>query len=75
MSVMPALLRVYPDACFIWPHRDPVRALASAMNFMGTAHWGRSDFPLKDASFDEVLEPPVEDPPVEVLEPPVDECE
>ena len=57
LDVMPELLKVYPDACFIWPHRDPVRALASAIDTAGTAQWAHSDFPLKDASFDVVLDP------------------
>ena len=34
-----AMLKVYPDACFIWPHRDPVRALASTVSFLGTIQW------------------------------------
>ena len=25
---MPEMLEVYPDARFVWPHRDPTRALA-----------------------------------------------
>jgi hypothetical protein len=57
LDMLPQLLQVYPDACFVWPHRDPIRALASALNFMATSFWGRSDFPLKDDSFDAVLDP------------------
>lgn len=57
LDYMPELLEVYPDACFIWPHRDPIRALASAVNTVGIAQWAHSDFPLKDTSFDAVLDP------------------
>lgn len=57
IDVLPQLLEVFPDACFIWPHRDPVRALASVINFIGTVQHGGSDFPLKDASFDALLDP------------------
>lgn len=52
-----ALLRIYPDACFVWPHRDPVRALASMVDLIGTIQWGRSDHPFKDGAFDFVVDP------------------
>jgi hypothetical protein len=50
-------LKVYPDACFIWTHRDPVRALASMVNLMGTTHWGRSDYPLSNAAHLHMTDP------------------
>ena len=53
MDKLPQLMQVYPDACFVWPHRDPVRALASVVNLIGTVHWGRSDHPFKGGSHDE----------------------
>jgi len=43
---IPEVLRAYPDACFIWTHRDPVVSLASALNLLGTLQWIRSDHPL-----------------------------
>jgi hypothetical protein len=52
-----SILKVYPDACFVWPHRDPVRAMASVVNLLGTLQWGRSDHPFKGGSFEYVLNP------------------
>jgi Sulfotransferase family len=46
LDALPVLLRVFPDAGLIWPHRDPVRALASTISLVATMQWGRSDFPL-----------------------------
>ncbi|MET0656560.1 MAG: sulfotransferase [Steroidobacteraceae bacterium] len=51
------LMKLYPDACFIWPHRDPVRALASTVSLIGTIQWGRSDHPFKGGSFEYVTNP------------------
>jgi hypothetical protein len=42
---MPQILQIYPDARFIWTHRDPVRALASTVSLLGTVQWGRTDHP------------------------------
>ena len=53
------ILKVYPDACFIWPHRDPVWALASMVDAMGTLQWGRSDEPFRGGSLDFVTNPHV----------------
>jgi hypothetical protein len=46
LAHMPFVLDVYPDAGFIWPHRDPVKALASVVNLVGTLHYIRSDEPF-----------------------------
>jgi hypothetical protein len=46
LGEMPQLLEVYPDAAFIWTHRDPVKALASVVSLIGTLQWMRSDHPL-----------------------------
>lgn len=43
LAHMPSVLKVYPDAGFIWPHRDPVKAMASATNFIGLLHYLRTD--------------------------------
>jgi len=45
---MPAIREVHPDVSFIWPHRDPVKALASMVNMVGTLHWSRSETPFID---------------------------
>jgi hypothetical protein len=52
-----ALFAVYPDVRLVWPHRDPVRAMASVVSLLGTIQWGRSDYPFKGGSFEFVLDP------------------
>ncbi len=52
-----AILKVYPDACFVWPHRDPVRSLASLVSIIGTLQWGRSDHPFKGGSLEYMTDP------------------
>ena len=54
---MGPLLEVFPDACFIWPHRDPVRALASLVSTVGTIQWGRSDHPFTAVSLAYMTDP------------------
>jgi hypothetical protein len=51
------LRRVYPDACFIWTHRDPVRALASLVSIIGTIQWGRCDHPFSGISLEYMTNP------------------
>ena len=46
LTHMPSVLDVYPDAGFIWTHRDPVKALSSVVSLIGTLHWMRSDEPF-----------------------------
>lgn len=53
------LYRLYPDALFVWPHRDAVRAQASARNMIGVQQWAHSDHPFKNASLDVMLNPHV----------------
>lgn len=45
---LPVIREVYPDVAFVWVHRDPVKALASMVNLIGTLHWSRSDRPFID---------------------------
>ena len=52
-----SILKVYPDACFVWPHRDPVRSLASVVSIIGTIQWGRSDHPFKGGSLEYMTDP------------------
>lgn len=54
---MAALLKIYPDACFIWPHRDPVRSLASLVSIIGTIQWSRSDHPFNGGSLEYMTDP------------------
>lgn len=43
---LPQISQVYPDVGFIWTHRDPVKALSSVVNLIGTLFWARSDHPF-----------------------------
>ena len=52
-----ALRKVFPDACLVWPHRDPVRSLASLVSIIGTVQWGRSDHPFKYGSQEYMTDP------------------
>jgi Sulfotransferase family len=56
---MADILKIYPDACFIWPHRDPVRALASLVSIIGTLQWSGSDHPFKGGSLAYMTDPEV----------------
>jgi len=49
---LPDVLRVYPDACFVWIHRDPIKALASMVSAIGTLNWARSDRPLVPGAYE-----------------------
>ena len=42
-DTLPDALKVFPDAQLIWIHRDPIKALASAVSINGTIFWSRSD--------------------------------
>jgi hypothetical protein len=50
---LPAVLQVYPDVNLVYMHRDPVKALASLVDLVGTMNWARSDHPLKDGAFEQ----------------------
>ena len=43
---IPDILKVYPDVGLVWTHRDPVKALSSLVNLIGTLLWSRSDRPF-----------------------------
>ena len=43
LTMMPTILRTYPDACFIWPHRDPLKAIVSSVDLAANLNWARSD--------------------------------
>jgi hypothetical protein len=57
LDKMGPLLKVYPDACFIWTHRDPVRALASLVSIIGTIQWSRCDAPFHGISLEYMTNP------------------
>ena len=54
---LPELLRVFPDARLVFAHRDPVKALASAVNLIGTLTWIRSDRRMAAGTYDSVTDP------------------
>ena len=54
---MADLLKVYPDAKFVWPHRDPAHALASLVSIIGTIQWSRSDHPFNGVSLEYMTDP------------------
>jgi Sulfotransferase family len=43
---MREILTIHPDAGFVWMHRDPIKALSSAVDLAGTLFWSRSDKPF-----------------------------
>ena len=51
------LLKIYPDACFVWPHRDPVRATASMGSAIAVTLSGRSDVALASEDYEFVTDP------------------
>lgn len=53
---MPEVREVYPDVCLVWSHRDPVKALSSAVNTLGTLAWTRTDQQLPPGVFDHVTD-------------------
>ena len=53
IQYMPYVLQVYPDAGFVWTHRDPVKVMASIVSLVGTLHWIRTDTPFKHGAFDQ----------------------
>ena len=40
------IIKVYPDAKFIWTHRDPVKAFASAVDLVGALFHIKTDHPF-----------------------------
>jgi hypothetical protein len=57
LEKMMTILKVYPDCEFVWPHRDPVKALASTISIIGTAQWGRSDHPFLGGALEQMVDP------------------
>jgi hypothetical protein len=55
LNHIPWVLKVYPNAGFIWPHRDPVKAMSSGVSLMGTLTYMRSDHPFLGNTFEQML--------------------
>jgi Sulfotransferase family len=56
MDRLGLVLKTYPDACFIWIHRDPVRAFASVVSLIGTTQWSRCDHPFSTGGYEFVTD-------------------
>jgi hypothetical protein len=54
---LPTILKVYPDVCIVWPHRDPTKSVASTVSLIGTMLWASTDHPFKGASLDQYMDP------------------
>lgn len=48
MRSLPDVFEVFPDVQLVWAHRDPLKAVASAVSLVGTLFWIRSDRPLSE---------------------------
>ncbi len=57
LDQMDMLLKIYPAACLVWPHRDPVRAAASMGSAIAVTLSGRSDHALASADYEFVTDP------------------
>jgi hypothetical protein len=51
------MLKVYPDACIVWPHRDPSKSVASTVSLIGSMLWGQADHPFQRVSLDQYMDP------------------
>jgi Sulfotransferase family len=51
------ILKVYPDVCLVWPHRDPTKSVASTISLIGSMLWGQTDHPFKGAFLDQYMNP------------------
>jgi hypothetical protein len=51
------ILKVYPDVCFVWPHRDPTKSVASTVSLIGSMLWAGTDRPFQRTSLDQYMDP------------------
>ncbi len=57
LEELPDMLKVYPDACIVWPHRDPGKSVASTVSLIGSMLWGQCDHPFRRVSLDQYVDP------------------
>jgi hypothetical protein len=57
LEELTTVLKVYPDVCLVWPHRDPVKSVASTVSLIGTMLWAGTDEPFKGAFLDQYMDP------------------
>ena len=54
---MPDIISVYPDVTLVWSHRDPIKAMSSAVNTLGCLAWTHTDHPFQGSTFQHVTDP------------------
>ena len=57
MRYLPDVFKVFPDLRLIWMHRDPLKAVSSMVNLIGTLTWIRSDHELDENTFRQITNP------------------
>ena len=57
LEELTAMLKVYPDVCIVWPHRDPSKSVASTVSLIGSMLWGQTDHPFQRVSLDQYMDP------------------
>lgn len=57
LDELTTVLKVYPDVCLVWPHRDPTKSLASTVSLIGSMLWAGTDDPFGEAFLDQYMDP------------------
>ncbi len=57
LNYLPDLMKVFPDVRLVWSHRDPIKAMASAISILSTIIWIRSDQRFGPGAFDFQTDP------------------
>lgn len=57
LEELATIVKVYPDVCIVWPHRDPTKSVASTVSIIGTMLWGQTDEPFKGNLLDQYMDP------------------
>ncbi|MEO0030416.1 MAG: hypothetical protein RIS94_174 [Pseudomonadota bacterium] len=57
MRYLPAVFEAFPDLQLVWAHRDPVKAVSSAVSLIGTLFYIRSDQPLSPLAIAQLTDP------------------
>ena len=57
LEELATMLKVYPDVCIVWPHRDPSKSVASTVSLIGSMLWGGTDHPFQRVSLDQYMDP------------------
>lgn len=57
LEELTTIVKVYPDVCIVWPHRDPTKSVASTVSILGTMLFGQTDEPFKGDLLDQYMDP------------------